>query len=175
MLFFVILFYFFFYFLFFFLIFFFLFWFFYFYFFQEKYCGSKDSKGKGRSVLLLEWGSLCITPIQRFPRYILLFDSILHNLEKNHPLYTQTKKARDQINDFCRSINSQSFCKYFYFWFIFIFIFGLCLFFFLFFFYYFYFILFLFFIYFILLFLFYFLLLLPFLERIKETNVKVIW
>ena len=152
MLFFVILFYFFFYFLFFFFIFFFLFWFFYFYFFQEKYCGSKDSKGKGRSVLLLEWGSLCITPIQRFPRYILLFDSILHNLEKNHPLYTQTKKARDQINDFCRSINSHKasvnififglflflflFLVYFYFYFWFMFIF------FLFFFYYFYFIIF---------------------------------
>eukprot|EP01091_Cochliopodium_minus_P012824 TRINITY_DN3987_c0_g1_i1.p1 TRINITY_DN3987_c0_g1~~TRINITY_DN3987_c0_g1_i1.p1 ORF type:complete len:534 (+),score=147.78 TRINITY_DN3987_c0_g1_i1:110-1711(+) len=79
--------------------------------FFEKFCGGKESKGKGKNVLLLEFGSLCITPIQRFPRYILLFDTVLHNMEKDDFLYNDVKKARILIDRFCKNINSHKATK----------------------------------------------------------------
>jgi hypothetical protein len=64
------------------------------------------SKGKGISVILLEFRSLSISPIQRFPKYILIIETILKRMEKDHPLYNQVEEALDKVDLFCQTINS---------------------------------------------------------------------
>ena len=66
------------------------------------------SKGKGISVILLEFRSLSISPIQRFPKYILIIETILKRMQKNHPLYNEVIEAREKIDLFCKAINSHS-------------------------------------------------------------------
>lgn len=74
----------------------------------EDICGSKQTgtAGKGVNVLDLEFQSFSISPIQRFPRYVLLFDSVLKNLSKEDPHHKQILIARQKMDKFCKSVNA---------------------------------------------------------------------